>query len=102
MERLVIAFLVLLKWEVAAILGNGRGVQGQNYVAWLQESKMLVGGWEGGKGGRIMRWQGGKGGRVVRWEGGRFLVLSKGGEHWVSPKFYLFVSDVNQRNKGAV
>ena len=58
--------------------------------------------WEGGKGGRIMRWQGGKGGRVVTWEGGRFLVLSKGGEHRVSPKFYLFVCDVNQRNKRAV
>ena len=44
-EGLVIVFLVLLKWEVAAILGNGCGVQGQNYVAWLQGSKMLVGGW---------------------------------------------------------
>ena len=55
--------------------------------------------WEGGKGGRIMRWQGGKGGRVVRWEGGRFLVLFKGGEHRVSPRFYLFVSDVDQGNK---
>ena len=57
---------------------------------------------EGGKGGRTMRWQGGKGGRVVKWEGGRFLVLFKGGEHRVSPRFYLFVSDVNQGNKGAV
>ena len=44
-ERLVIVFLVLLKWEVAAILGNGCGVEGQNYVAWLQGSKMSVGGW---------------------------------------------------------
>ena len=44
-EGLVIVFLVLLKWEVAAILGNGCGVQGQNYVAWLQRSKMSVGGW---------------------------------------------------------
>ena len=42
-------FLVLLKWEIAAILGNGCGVQGQNYVAWLQGSKMLVRGWLGGK-----------------------------------------------------
>ena len=56
--------------------------------------------WEGGKGGRVMRWQGGKGGRVVRWEGGRFLVLFKGGEHRVSLRFCLFVSDVNQGNKG--
>ena len=45
MEGLVIVFLVLLKWKVAAILGNGCGVQGQNYVAWLQVSKMSVGGW---------------------------------------------------------
>ena len=31
-EGLVIVFLVLLKWEVAAILGNVCGVQGQTYV----------------------------------------------------------------------
>ena len=31
--RLFIVFLVLLKWEVAAILRNGCGIQGQNYVA---------------------------------------------------------------------
>ena len=47
-----------------------------------------------------MRWQGGKGRRVVRWEDGRFLVLFKGGEDSVSPRFYLFVSDVNQGVKG--
>ena len=58
--------------------------------------------WEGGKVGRVMRRQGGKSGTVVRCEGGRFLVLFKGGEHSVSPRFYLFVSDVNQGNKGAV
>ena len=56
--------------------------------------------WEGGNGGRVMRWQGGKDRRVVRWEGGRFLVLFKGREYRVSPSFYLFVSDVNQRNEG--
>ena len=49
-----------------------------------------------------MGWQGGKGGRVVRCEGGRFLVLFKDGEHWVSPRFYLFVSNVNQGNEGVV
>ena len=38
---------------IAAILGNGCGVQGQNYVAWLQESKMSVGGWWGGKVGKV-------------------------------------------------
>ena len=71
--------LVLLKWEVAVILGNGCG-----------------------KGGRVMRWQGGKGKRVVRWECRRFLVLCKSGEYKVSPRFYHFVSDVNQGNKGVV
>ena len=44
-EGLVIVFLVLLKWEVAAILRNGCEVLGQNYVAWLQGKKMSVGGW---------------------------------------------------------
>ena len=43
-----------------------------------------------------MRWQGGEGRRVVRSEGGRFLVLFKGGECRVTPRFYLFVSDLNQ------
>ena len=36
----------------------------------------------------------------MRWEGGRFLVLFKGGEHRASARFYLFVSNVNQGNKG--
>ena len=48
-----------------------------------------------------MRWQVGKGGRVVRYQGRRFLVLFKSGECRVSPRFHLFVPDVNQRNKGA-
>ena len=30
--------MVLVLREVAAILENGCGIQGQNYVAWLQES----------------------------------------------------------------
>ena len=33
------------------------------------------------------------------WEGGRFLVSFKGGEFRVSPRFHLFVSDLNQENK---
>ena len=52
--------------------------------------------WQGGKGGRVVKWQGGEGGRVVRSEGGGFLVLYKGGGCWLSPRFHLFVSDVNQ------
>ena len=49
-----------------------------------------------------MRWLGGKGGRMVKWQGGRFLLLFKSGGHRVSPRFHLFVSDIDQRrNKGA-
>ena len=36
--------IVLVLWAVPAILGNGCGIQGQIYVAWLQGSKMPVGG----------------------------------------------------------
>ena len=37
---------------------------------------------------------------MVRWEGGKFLVLFKSRKHRVNPIFYLFISDVNQGNKG--
>ena len=53
--------------------------------------------WEGGK---VVRWQGGKGERMVRQKGVRYLVLLKGGRHKMSPRFHLFVSDVNQGNEG--
>ena len=57
--------------------------------------------WQGGKGERVLRWQGGKGRRVVKWQGGSFLVLLKSGEHMVSPRFHLFISDVDQlQNEG--
>ena len=49
-----------------------------------------------------MRQQAEKGRRVVRGGGGTFLVLFKGRERRVSPRFYLFVFDVNQGNKGTV
>ena len=61
-----------------------------------------MGGWEGGKGRWVMRWQGVKGRGVVKWEGERFFILFKSLEHKVGPRFYLFVSDVNQGNEGAV
>ena len=48
----------------------------------------------------VMRWKGGKGRGVVRSESGRFLVLFQGGKHRMSPRFYLFVPNVNQGNKG--
>ena len=50
------------------------------------------------KGGRVKRWQGGKRGRLMKQEGGKHLLLFKGGRRWISPRFHLFVSDVNQRD----
>ena len=47
----------------------------------------------------VVRWQVGNGGRVVWWQGGRFLVLFEGGGRRVSPRFHIFVSDVDQRNE---
>ena len=39
---------------------------------------------------------------MVKWQGGRFLVLFKSGGHRVSPRFHLFISDVDQQqNKRA-
>ena len=35
--------MVLVVWEIGAILGNGYGIQGQNYVALLQGSEMTAG-----------------------------------------------------------
>ena len=35
--------MVLVLWEVAAILGNGYGSQGQNYVALPQEREIPAG-----------------------------------------------------------
>ena len=37
---------------------------------------------------------------MVRLEGGRFLVLFKGEEDRLTPRFYHFVSDVNQGVQG--
>ena len=35
--------VVIVLWEVTTILGNGCGIQGQKYVAWLQGSKIPLG-----------------------------------------------------------
>ena len=35
--------MVIVLWEVNVILGNGCGIQGQKYVAWLQGSEIPVG-----------------------------------------------------------
>ena len=45
-----------------------------------------VGRWERWKGNEVARWERQESGE---WEGGRFLVLFKGGEHSVNPRFYL-------------
>ena len=39
----MVIVLVIVLWEVNAILGNGCEIQRQNYVAWLQGSEMPVG-----------------------------------------------------------
>ena len=44
---LVVAFFCLVSmvkglWEVTAFLGNGCAIQGQKYLAWLQESEIPV------------------------------------------------------------
>ena len=50
---------------------------------------------------KVARWERCErvGGRVVKWQGESFLVLFKTGEHRVSPRFHLFVSDVDQQRK---
>ena len=55
---------------------------------------------------KLMKWQdGNKGRRVVKvaWEGGRFLVLlfMGGGEHRVSPRFCLLISDIGKQGNKA-
>ena len=77
------------------------GVEGRGVVRWQSGKGGRVVRWQVGKGVRVVRWQGGKGGKVLRWQGERFLVLYKGGRYWVSERFNIFVSDVNQWNKAA-
>ena len=53
-----------------------------------------VAGWERKEGSEVARWENGE---AERWE---YLVLFKDGGHNMSPRFHLFVSDVNQGNEG--
>ena len=55
--------------------------------------------WQVGKSGRVVRWQGGKCREEVRSQSGRLMFLFNSGGHRVSPRFHLFVSDVNQKTK---
>ena len=36
-------FCMVILWEVTTILGNGCGIQGQSFVAWIQRSKIPIG-----------------------------------------------------------
>ena len=49
----------------------------------------------------VVKRQVGKGVKVVKSEGGRFLVLFKRAGCKLSPRFHLFVSDVNQGSEEA-
>ena len=73
-----------------------QGGKGGRIVRWQDQMGGMVVRWQVRKGGTVVRWQGGKGGRVVRWQSGRFLVLFEDGRRRVSPRFHLFVSDVNE------
>ena len=95
--------LMLLSWSVSFVSGivvrqgrwEGSEVgrwEGSEEGRWERWKVSEVGSWE--------RWQGRKGGRMVRQKGGRYLVLFKDGGHKMSPKFHLFVSDVNQGIEG--
>ena len=82
-------------WGVGAV--SWEGGKGGRLVTWEVWKDGRVERW---KGERIVRWQGWRGGRLVRLPGGRgLLVLLKGGE--VSPRFHLFVSNINEWNEGA-
>ena len=71
-------------------------------ASWERWGGVVVRRWQGRKGVRVLRWQDGQRRRVVKWQSGRFLVLFKSGGHRVSPRFHLFVSDVDQQqNEGA-
>ena len=73
------------------------------------EKCMSVVRWKGGKGGRIMskRWESSELARRKRWESNEVarrkvpVFFSKGGGQRVSPRFHLFVSDVNQQKEVA-
>ena len=45
-----------------------------------------------------MSWEGGKGETAVRWKGEKYQVLFKVAGRRVIPRFYIFVSGVNQKS----
>ena len=89
--------MVIVLWQVNAILGNGCGIQGQNYVEMkigfhyrnfilgiychfisltlfsvgLRNSYSKITVFVGGEGGRVIKWEGEKGGRVKRLQDGK-------------------------------
>ena len=54
--------------------------------------------WERWEGSKVARWERWESSEVARWEVPGFI---RGRGCRVSPRFHLFVSDVNQRNEGA-
>ena len=86
-------------WEGGRVV-RWEGGKGRRLVRWEGGEGGTVVRWQDGKGGKVVTWQGEKGGRMVRQKSGSYLVLFKDRGHKISPRFHLFVSDVNQRNKG--
>ena len=82
---------MVVRWE---------GGKGRRLMRWEGGQGGRVVRWQGGKSGKVVRWQGWKGGRMVKQKGGRYLFFFKDGEHKMSSRFHLFVSDVNQENAG--
>ena len=74
-------------------------LEGSDVESWGRWWGWVVRRWQGGKDARVVRWQGG---RMVKCQGGRFLVLFKIGRHRVSPRFHLFVSDIDQQQNKVV
>ena len=75
-------------------------LEGSDVATWERwEGRGVVRRWQGGKGARVVRWERWDNGEVARWEVPG--CIQEWG-HRVSPRFHLFVSDVDQRrNKGA-
>ena len=78
-----------------------QGGNGGRTVRWKGRRSGKAVRWQVRKDERVVSWQGGEGGRLLRRQGGMFLVLFKSGGRRVTPRFHLFISDVNQRNGGA-
>ena len=85
----------VVSWEGRKKRGSSELGRWERIVKWQGRRGRRVVRWQVGKGRRVVsRWDG-KGGRVVKWQGGSFSVVFKGGGCRVTPRFYLFISDVD-------